>query len=1398
VPNLHLMALNVTGGPLEFDAVVNIDEGLKNVNKLGDAFNSIGDKTKKNTFIDSFVQSLKENIKSLGTQVTDIKSKIKELESQPIGKQDFQGIKNLNDQLKQTETAVQFLTQLTDNLGELPKSFNESTTGAGRLQTQLRVLRDDLAKLKVEGKDASPEFASKLEEATHLEHALHNVNKELELQASNVAGVEALKQGFQGLIGGAEAFAGAMGLITNDREQAEVIIKNLISLQSILNGVEEIGVVLDKNSALNVYLLGLQRKFAGKAAIEQAAGTEVMAAAEAEGVAATEAATVAQVELNAAMLANPVGAILVGIVALYGAYEILSNTLFKASDAERSRAATQKALQEAEDKAADATAEEEGKLNILIATAKNKILSDEKRIDAISVLRSQYPQYLSNLSLENVYTKEASEAIEKQIDLIKAKALAQAAEQVYIDSLKEQIKARNALNEAVTKKSGFFDFSDPIGKVKDLQESTEKVNGAFTSFKDIQDDLAKKMGNSTDEINSQALAWENMGESIKSASVQINSIINQGVTSVDKILKDLHKQFDQKDFDASKKRITELYQYEVDKTREGTTANLKTRLDMQKALLAYEKTNPILFQNGNPVSELIDPKAHAEALKILGDLQKGITGLNDQLTETALQNATAGANALVLALQAAGLQGSEKYFNAQAVALKKAAIEQIVQAKDNAGKIREINAKLQLDLVNLDKERQKQQLENEKSILQTRLNFIKQGTDEELQLRLQMIDVSTKEELLQVGKNQDKINEINSTAEKSKADLRKKFAIEVAETETNIRIAQIETQLAAVQSGTDEELNLKKQLIDQKAKLDIQEKTAQIKNERLLAATIGEINAQTLRDKRKLEDDFVNDLLSRQFKLFDQQESSNNLKNDFVINDPRSTNTQKANAELDKLQAAGLKLQKEINAISNQIASNRGDITVLGAQLDELQNKQDQNKNDQAIQKFKVTLAELDDMQKRATAVSASFKSMADGVGIFNQGLGQALGTLSQMADSASGLVKSLAEFQANQKKNGGSGDFATQLSNVSGIVSALVTAAKIIRELFNEVKKKITEATATINDFNAGLITGEQEYQAMLRDRERQTVLLNKLTIDGLKAQQDLLEKQKKTNQQAFDDLLAQLQKETFVKGKTLDSNVLNLLFGKDSAAKDITASLAGKTFDQLQELFTKGELVGRAKDLFEQLQKLKQEGVDIDQQLVDLKEKAAETFTGTTAAAITDALAQGFADGKRFPADFAGDFEDMLRAAIINSLKFKYLEGPVKDLFDQFAASTESGGQLTKQEIEDLRNKYNAIIKNAGAQFDQLQQIAGLNFASTSTTQQNTLTGAFRTMSEDTGNLLAGQFGAVRIAQLQLVDVAKISNNHLYAIETNTFNTVVELRTVVSILRDSVTGAARLKVTI
>jgi len=59
----------------------------------------------------------------------------------------------------------------------------------------------------------------------------------------------------------------------------------------------------------------------------------------------------------------------------------------------------------------------------------------------------------------------------------------------------------------------------------------------------------------------------------------------------------------------------------------------------------------------------------------------------------------------------------------------------------------------------------------------------------------------------------------------------------------------------------------------------------------------------------------------------------------------------------------------------------------------------------------------------------------------------------------------------------------------------------------------------------------------------------------------------------------------------------------GRKTKAVDITESLAGKSFDELEQLFLKGELEGKAKDLFEALQKIKQEGVDIDKLLADTR---------------------------------------------------------------------------------------------------------------------------------------------------------------------------------------------------
>lgn len=97
----------------------------------------------------------------------------------------------------------------------------------------------------------------------------------------------------------------------------------------------EIGAVLDKNSALNQKLRLLLTNEQTVATGEQAAATGADAAAKGADAAATEGATAAQWGLNAAMDANPAGALLLVITALIAAFSLFGDDMeAKAQDAE--------------------------------------------------------------------------------------------------------------------------------------------------------------------------------------------------------------------------------------------------------------------------------------------------------------------------------------------------------------------------------------------------------------------------------------------------------------------------------------------------------------------------------------------------------------------------------------------------------------------------------------------------------------------------------------------------------------------------------------------------------------------------------------------------------------------------------------------------------------------------------------------------------------------------------------------------------------------------------------------------------------------------------------------------------------------------------------------------------
>lgn len=261
-----------------------------------------------------------------------------------------------------------------------PAKIEKSIQAYGRL----RQLKNKIAEISIAGGRGSEEFENLNKQAIQLQSAIRNTNKELALSAGNVSGIAALKEGVRGVVGAFEAAAGAIALFGGDTEEAEKATKAVIGAMGILNGIEEVTALLSKNSALSFYLQGLAHKAAAEGATEQAIAETGLTVAEGEQVVVTEIATVAQTGLNAAMLANPVGALAIALLALLAIYEAYIHTIGKASAAEIEMQKKQELLNEAVKNSGSAFAkasENVNELKINVDLAKQGFIDKKKVVE---------------------------------------------------------------------------------------------------------------------------------------------------------------------------------------------------------------------------------------------------------------------------------------------------------------------------------------------------------------------------------------------------------------------------------------------------------------------------------------------------------------------------------------------------------------------------------------------------------------------------------------------------------------------------------------------------------------------------------------------------------------------------------------------------------------------------------------------------------------------------------------------------------------------------------------------------------------------------------------------------------------------------------------------------------
>lgn len=327
--------------------------------------------------------------------------------------------------------------------------------------------------------------------------------------------------------------------------------------------------------------------------------------------------------------------------------------------------------------------------------------------------------------------------------------------------------------------------------------------------------------------------------------------------------------------------------------------------------------------------------------------------------------------------------------------------------------------------------------------------------------------------------------------------------------------------------------------------------------------------------------------------------------------------------------------------------------------------------------------------------INGDLNTIAGGIGeVFGEEAGYA-------AEQVVALTSALGGFATGAAKIA-SGDILGGIASVVSSIGSIFSMGKKVKEMNRQTREEVQRYYDTA-------IEGEREYQLLLRERQRTQQEIGESTLAYNKRITSELTKQQQASTEEYARLMAQIQGEEYISGKGYKHGT----WFRKAKTWDEYSSLAGKSYEDIEKLYTEGKLDEKVAKLFEQLQKLKEEGADIDGMLADQEEAMREALTGTTSDSIADSIIRGFAEGKHSAADFADDFQQMLSNAVLQGIKMKALEEPLRKWYESFAEA--SGNGLTTESIASLKAQYDKIIEDGAKQLEDAEKVTGMTIGAT-----------------------------------------------------------------------------------
>ena len=199
----------------------------------------------------------------------------------------LKGQDNLSKTVQNATKAVDDLKRSTTELGKCEKEFEKITNSGKSLKAQLNQLKALMADMNMKGLSGSEEFQEIAQYAGQVKDAIGDASQAIDKFSSDTLNLDASIQALQGVAAAGSIATGAMSLFGVENEHVTQAILKVQSALAILNGVQAIANVLNKDSALMLKLKSL-------GIIGNTTATAANTVAESANTTATTANTVAE------------------------------------------------------------------------------------------------------------------------------------------------------------------------------------------------------------------------------------------------------------------------------------------------------------------------------------------------------------------------------------------------------------------------------------------------------------------------------------------------------------------------------------------------------------------------------------------------------------------------------------------------------------------------------------------------------------------------------------------------------------------------------------------------------------------------------------------------------------------------------------------------------------------------------------------------------------------------------------------------------------------------------------------------------------------------------------------------------------------------------------------------